>query len=154
MRLAPVPSRMLFLVNDWYWKDKSQPLAAIEALAQIKQDSGVPIDSFTLDDGWDFDWDADSGIWGRLHRTRFAGGWDALQAAGRPAEINISLWFGPIGGYGERPNRIAFGRTLGYEVQGDKFCLAAASLPPACDREFFTLGVARDGLHQGGRLFS
>lgn len=121
-----VPSRMLFLVNDWYWRDKSQPLRAIESLVQTKQQSGLPVDSFTLDDGWDFDWDVESGLWGRLNRTRFPGGWDALQAAGRPAEINISLWFGPIGGYGERSKRIAFGRDLDYEIQGDKLCLAAA----------------------------
>ncbi|MBN1443430.1 MAG: hypothetical protein JXA90_12035, partial [Planctomycetes bacterium] len=46
-----VPSRMIFLVNDWYWKDKSRPLEAIRALARVKRESGVPVDSFTLDDG-------------------------------------------------------------------------------------------------------
>ena len=119
-----VKARMIFLVNDWYWKDKSRPLAAIEALANIKHLSDLPVDSFTLDDGWDFDWDAETGIWGRLNRSRFPGGWNALQAAGHSANINISLWFGPIGGYSYRPKRIGFARTVGYEIQADKLCLA------------------------------
>ncbi|KPJ57859.1 MAG: hypothetical protein AMS16_00530 [Planctomycetes bacterium DG_58] len=119
-----VPARMVFLVNDWYWKDKSKPLDAIQALARVKQASGVPIDSFTLDDGWDFDWDGETKIWGRLNRQRFPGGWDALLAAGRSADINISLWFGPIGGYSYRPRRIEFAKTIGFEINGDKLCLA------------------------------
>ena len=57
---------MIFLVNDWYWKDKSRPLEAVQAFVRIKQETGVPLDSFTLDDGWDFDWDSATGLWGRL----------------------------------------------------------------------------------------
>jgi hypothetical protein len=120
----PSPARMIFLVNDWYWKDKSKPLKAIRELARVKLETGVPVDSFTLDDGWDFDWDLETGIWGRLNRKRFPGGWEALQEAGRPAGINISLWFGPIGGYGYRKKRIEFARKAGYEINGDKLCLA------------------------------
>ena len=123
----PVPARMLFLVNDWYWKDKSKPLQAIEALVAIKQQSGIPVDTFTLDDGWDFDWDADQKIWGRLNRQRFPGGWDALKSAGRVADINISLWFGPIGGYSYRPRRIEFARQVGFEINGDKLCLCGSA---------------------------
>jgi hypothetical protein len=119
-----VPARMIFLANDWYWKDKSKPVEAIEALARIKSDTGVPIDSFTLDDGWDRDWDEASGLWGRLNRQRFPGGYPSLVAAGREANLRVSLWFGPIGGYGKRDERVAFGRARGYEVYGDKLCLA------------------------------
>ena len=119
-----VPSRMIFLVNDWYWKDKSKPLQALESLAQLKMETKIPIDTFTLDDGWDFDWDETVGIWGRLNRTRFPGGWEALKAAGGRAGIGVSLWFGPIGGYGHREKRIEFGRKMGFEVNGDKLCLA------------------------------
>jgi hypothetical protein len=119
-----VPARMIFLVNDWYWQDKSRPLQALQALVQAKQSSGVPIDSFTLDDGWDLDWDPASGLWGRLNRQRFPGGWDALQTVGRPVSINLSLWFGPIGGYGTRQQRVNFGRAAGYEINSDKLCLA------------------------------
>jgi len=121
-----VPARMVFLVNDWYWKDKSRPLENLRELARVKKDSGAPIDSFTLDDGWDFDWDSETGIWGRLGRRRFPGGWPALQEAGRAADIGVSLWFGPIGGYDVRPKRVAFARTMGYEINGDKLCLAGA----------------------------
>jgi hypothetical protein len=117
---------MIFLVNDWYWKDKGKPLEAFEQLARLKLSRKVPIDSFTLDDGWDFDWDEESGIWGRLHRQRFPGGWDALASIGRPAGIGVSLWFGPIGGYGFREKRIEFGRKLGFEVNGDKLCLSGS----------------------------
>ena len=119
-----VPAQMIFLVNDWYWKDKSRPLENLRDLARVKKQSGVPIDSFTLDDGWDFDWDKDAGIWGRLNGRRFPGGWAALQEAGRAGDIAVSLWFGPIGGYGDRAKRIAFARTMGYEINGDKLCLA------------------------------
>jgi hypothetical protein len=120
----PVPARMVFLVNDWYWKDKNRPLEAMKALARVKQESGIPVDSFTLDDGWDFDWDEATGLWGRLDRRRFPGGWEALRAAGRPANIGVSLWFGPIGGYSVRKKRVAFAPTLGFETYGDKLCLA------------------------------
>ena len=119
-----VPSRMVFLVNDWYWKDKSKPLEAFAALARVKKEAGVPIDSFTLDDGWDFDWDEATGIWGRLNRTRFPGDWAGLQAVGQLADISVSLWFGPIGGYRYRPKRIEFARKMGFEINGDKLCLA------------------------------
>lgn len=119
-----VAARMIFLVNDWYWKDKSKPVEALQALVHVKKESGVPIDSFTLDDGWDFDWDEATGIWGRLNRLRFPGGWGALEAAGRPAGIGVSLWFGPIGGYGFRKKRIEFARQIGFELNGDKLCLA------------------------------
>jgi hypothetical protein len=123
----PVPARMLFLVNDWYWKDKSKPLQALASLVKVKQESGVPVDTFTLDDGWDFDWDEETKIWGRLNRQRFPGGWDALQAVSRAADIDISLWFGPIGGYTYRPRRIEFARKIGFEIQGDKLCLCGPS---------------------------
>jgi hypothetical protein len=119
-----VASRMFFLVNDWYWKDKSKPVQAIEALAGVKKETGVPIDTFTLDDGWDFDWDETSGLWGRLNRQRFPGGWEALEAAGRSADIGVSLWFGPIGGYRYRKTRVEAARKFGFEVNGDKLCLA------------------------------
>lgn len=122
----PVKAGMVCLVNDWYWKDKSRPLDAFRALARIREETGVPIDSFTLDDGWDFDWDEATGLWGRLGRQRFPGGWDALRAVGRPAGIDVSLWFGPIGGYTYRPRRVAFGQTAGYEVYGDKLCLSGS----------------------------
>jgi hypothetical protein len=120
-----VPSRMIFLVNDWYWKDKSKPLEAAKALARVKQETGIPVDSFTLDEGWNLDWDTTTGFWGRLDRKRFPGGWDAMRAAGQPANIGLSLWFGPIGGYGDfRKKRNEFARTLGFEIYGDKLCLA------------------------------
>ncbi|UCE50548.1 MAG: hypothetical protein JSW47_10365, partial [Phycisphaerales bacterium] len=116
----PVPGRMFFMVNDWYWKDKSKPLQGLKALVDVKRKSGVPVETFTLDDGWDFDWDEQTKIWGRLNRERFPGAWDALQAAGRAADIDISLWFGPIGGYTYRPRRIEFARKIGFEIYGDK----------------------------------
>lgn len=122
--IRPVPAHMMILVNDWYWKDKSRPLEALKALVRVKQESGIPVDSFTLDDGWDFDWDTSSGLWGRLNRRRFPDGWEALKAAGRSANIGVSLWFGPIGGYGDRKKRIEFGRAAGFEINGEKLCMA------------------------------
>ncbi len=121
----PVASHMIFLVNDWYWRDKSHPLEAMQAFARMKQETGVPLDSFTLDDGWDFDWDAATGVWGRLSPKRFPGGWESLLAAGRPADIGVSLWFGPIGGYGAtRKKRLPYAQSLGFEINGDRLCLA------------------------------
>ncbi|MGQ9589426.1 MAG: hypothetical protein ACUVYA_03930 [Planctomycetota bacterium] len=125
-RARATPARMLFLVNDWYWKEKDKPVEALRELARVKGETGVPIDSFTLDDGWDFAWDEASGIWGRLNRRRFPGGWESLVEAGRPAGIGISLWFGPIGGYGRRAERVEFGRSLGFETRGDRLCLAGS----------------------------
>lgn len=125
-RARATPARMLFLVNDWYWKEKDKPVEAFRELARVKGETGVPIDSFTLDDGWDFEWDEASGIWGKLNRRRFPEGWEGLLEAGRPAGIGVSLWFGPIGGYGRRAERVEFGRRLGFETNGDRLCLAGA----------------------------
>lgn len=119
-----VPARMICLVNDWYWKEKSLPIDGVRALARVKAETGVPIDSFTLDEGWDLGGDAAGGLWGSLSSARFPGGWEALQSAGRPSTIAISLWFGPIGGYGNRRLRIDSARAFNLERNGDKFCLA------------------------------
>ncbi len=131
-----VPARMIFLVNDWYWKDKSRRIEGIQALAGVKARTGVPIDSFTLDDGWDVGGDPVAGLWGSLGRAQFPGGWEALQAAGRPANIAISLWFGPIGGYSERAARIESARALNFETNGDKFCLAGPRYQSAVVKAF------------------
>ena len=114
----PVAAHMIFLVNDWYWTNKSRPLEAMQALVRIKQETGVPLDSFTLDDGWD-DLDQATGLWGRLNRKRFPGGWEALRTAGHAANIGVSLWFSPFGGYDSRSQRVAFARRHGFEVSGD-----------------------------------
>ncbi|MBM3335612.1 hypothetical protein FJY63_13215, partial [Candidatus Sumerlaeota bacterium] len=120
----PVPSRMLFLVNDWYWKDKSRPTDEFAAFARVKQETGIPVDSFTLDAGWDPNWEEARDPWARLDPKRFPGGWEALLAAGRPANVGVSLWFGPIGGYGQtRKQRVPFGREIGFESYADKLCL-------------------------------
>jgi len=123
-RVRATPQRMIELVNDWYWKDKSKPVADLKALAAVKERSGVPIDSFTLDDGWSSYTNIRDGVWGALEEERLPHSWEDLVAAGAKAKINVSLWYGPIGGYGYRPNRIPLGRKLGYEIDGDKFCLA------------------------------
>ena len=120
----PVKAHMIFLANDWYWKDKDHPLQAMQDFVRVKRETGVPLDSFTFDDGWDFDWDQATGLWKRLGRKRFPGGWDSLQAVGHAADIGVSLWFGPIGGYATPNPRAAFGKTQGFEVNGDKLCLA------------------------------
>jgi len=118
------PERMIFLVNDWYWKDKSRTLEDLKKFAAVKQKTGVPIDSFTLDDGWSTYTNKEAGLWGALLESRFSCTWEDLSAAGRKADIGVSLWFGPIGGYGYRPRRLPLARALGYEINGDKLCLA------------------------------
>ena len=91
----------------------------------------MPIDTFTLDDGWNFHPVAETGLWGHFDPQRFPGGLPPLLAAGRTANIGISLWWGPIGGYTYRPARVEFGRKMGYEIYGnggsewgDKLCTA------------------------------
>ncbi|MBN1417734.1 MAG: hypothetical protein JXP34_03105, partial [Planctomycetes bacterium] len=69
-RVRATPQRMIDLVNDWYWKDKSKPLADLKALAAVKERTGVPIDSFTLDDGWSSFTDLRDGVWGALEENR------------------------------------------------------------------------------------
>ncbi len=49
---------------------------------------------------------------------------DALRQAAGAGGMNVSLWLGPIGGYGYRARRIPLGRQLGYEIYDDKFCMA------------------------------
>ena len=94
------------------------------AFVRIKQETGVPLDSFTLDDGWDLDWDEATGLWGRLGRKRFPGGWESLQsAAARPES---ACRFGSVRSAAMvgAKQRVAFARTRGFEINGDKLCLA------------------------------
>ena len=118
------PARMIFLVNDWYWKDKSNPLTDLKALVDVKKRTGVPIDSFTFDDGWSTYTDTTAGLWGKLDETRFSCDWQDFTKVAQSGGMSVSLWFGPIGGYGYRPKRLPMAKQLGFEIYGDKLCLA------------------------------
>jgi hypothetical protein len=125
MRVAPV--RPYLLYNSWY---DLQRLAMnhdntlgrvpdLEKLLLKKYD--LHLDSFVLDDGWD---DMQH-LWA-IDEKRFPGGFADLDGALKGINSQLGLWFGPIGGYNQRPVRIATGRREGMEItsNGDNLCIA------------------------------
>jgi hypothetical protein len=87
--------------------------------ANMVEKHGIRLDAFVLDDGWDVyasDWE--------LRREQFPAGLkpiaDELAATG----TRLGLWFGPIGGYSFREERLGWMAAHGYETVGDQLCLA------------------------------
>lgn len=170
----PVPPRLVVLANNWYqlgWPglmDQATVAAEVDGFTALGRHHRLGLSWACLDDGWDGEWDAATGIWGRLAPGRFPGGLAALTGgtAARPdgtGEVGIGLWVGPFGGYGERQQaRVAWGAGRGYEVETayGLFCVAGdtyrAHLAEALSRwteagvGYLKLDGARFGCHDEG----
>jgi hypothetical protein len=125
MRVAPV--RPFLLYNSWYDLQRlamnhDNTLERVHMLDKLLlKKYGLHLDSFVLDDGWD---DMQR-LW-KFDEQRFPGGFADLAAALEEINSRLGIWFGPIGGYDQRPVRIATGRREGMEIStnGQNLCLA------------------------------
>jgi len=138
----PRPAGLVTLTNNWYQlgapglMGEASVAAEVDGFAAVGARHGIDLSWVCLDDGWDGDWEARTGLWGRLAPSRFPGGLAALGsdragagARGRDSRngIGIGLWVGPFGGYGERQEaRVAWGATQGYEVESATRLLCVA----------------------------
>jgi hypothetical protein len=121
------PYRTFLQYNTWYdlgytnRYDEAGAVNRIDAFGtELVKKRGVKISSFVFDDGWDNPnslWDFDSGFPDGFHR--------ASQAAAQFGS-HIGVWFSPWGGYDEqKKERVAFGRSHGYEIVNGGFALSA-----------------------------
>jgi Melibiase len=125
MRVAPV--RPYLLYNSWYdlqrlAMNRDNTLERVPTFQKLLlQKYGLHLDSFVLDDGWD---DMHK-LWA-IDQQRFPNGFRDLAAALKTIDSHLGIWFGPIGGYDQRPVRIATGKADGMEVTSDGryFCVA------------------------------
>ena len=124
--LRPVPPRLVTLSNNWYHlgapvtMDEVSVKAEIDGFAGVAQRHGLDLDFVALDDGWEGEWEAGTGLWGRMAPSRFPSG---LPTAG----ARIGLWLSAFGGYGARRDaRLAWARTQGYEIDRSLNVLCAA----------------------------
>jgi len=125
MRVAPV--RPFLLYNSWYDLQRlamnhANTLARVPDFQKMLLSKyGLRLDSFVLDDGWDNMND----LW-QIDPQRFPNGFTDLAAALKGIDSALGLWFGPIGGYDQRNQRIAAGKAAGMEIttNGQYLCIA------------------------------
>jgi hypothetical protein len=125
MRVAPV--RPFALYNSWYDLQRlamnhDNTLGRVPVIQDLLlKKYGLHLDSFVLDDGWD---DMQN-LWA-IDEKRFPGGFHDLVNALHGIDSQLGLWFGPIGGYNQRPVRLATGKRQGMEItsDGQNLCIA------------------------------
>jgi hypothetical protein len=119
--------RPFLLYNSWYDLQRlamnhDNTLARVPDFQKmLLAKYGLHLDSFVLDDGWD---DMHK-LW-QIDPQRFPNGFTDLAAALKGIDSRLGLWFGPIGGYDQRPVRIATGKAEGMEItsNGQYLCIA------------------------------
>ncbi|MDP1806195.1 MAG: hypothetical protein Q8K72_13570, partial [Acidimicrobiales bacterium] len=124
--LRPVPPRLVTLSNNWYHlgapvtMDEASVRAEVDGFAGVAERHGLHLDFVALDDGWEGEWDAATGLWGRMAPSRFPAGMTPLGS-------RIGLWLSAFGGYGARRDaRLAWARQHGYEIDRTANLLCAA----------------------------
>ncbi|MCA1845358.1 MAG: hypothetical protein LC792_19630, partial [Actinobacteria bacterium] len=71
-RVRACPPRMVVLANNWYQlgavgkMDEASVAAEREGFGTVAARHNLALDWYCLDDPWDGDWTAETGIWGRL----------------------------------------------------------------------------------------
>jgi hypothetical protein len=120
------PYRTFLHYNSWLDLGLFTPYNEGEALDRIRafdlelvQKRSVKMESFLFDDGWDDHhslWQFNSG---------FPDGFTAIRKAAEQAGAEPGVWMSPWGGYATpKRERIAFGKSQGYEVVDDGYALS------------------------------
>ena len=113
------------------------------------------MDSFLMDDGWDNTrslWGFDSG---------FPDGFTPLRTMAKAYGFGIGVWLSPWGGYdAEKLERIAYGKSQGYEIVKDGYALSGpryyAKFEEACLNFITRYGVNQfklDGTGNANQVF-
>lgn len=100
--------------------NQSQCVEVIEAFGnELAVKRGVKLDAFVFDDGWD----DNQSLW-KFH-AGFPQGFTPLREAAARYDAILGTWISPFGGYGKhKQERLAFGRSQGYETNGRGFALS------------------------------
>ncbi|MGA8043873.1 MAG: enterotoxin [Terracidiphilus sp.] len=120
------PYRTFLHYNSWLDLGLFTPYNEAEALdrmhafdRELVEKRGVKMESFLFDDGWDDHhslWQFNSG---------FPNGFAAVRKAAEQAGAEPGVWMSPWGGYATpKQERIAFGKSQGYEVVAGGYALS------------------------------
>ncbi|MDE3103978.1 MAG: enterotoxin [Acidobacteriota bacterium] len=120
------PYRTFLHYNTWLDAPAFQPYDEAFAIDRVRRfgeelsvKRGVTLDSFLFDDGWD----NHASLW-QFH-AGFPQGFTAVRQAAAEFHAAPGVWMSPWGGYSKpRQERIAYGRTQGYEVVRDGYALS------------------------------
>jgi hypothetical protein len=120
------PYRTFLHYNTWYDLatgprfDQAGILDRMNAFGtELVRKRGVTMDSFLMDDGWD----DTSSLW-QFH-SGFPQGFAPLRATAKSYGFGIGVWLSPWGGYStEKKERIAYGRSQGYEIVKNGYALS------------------------------
>jgi hypothetical protein len=126
-RVAPYHGFLHY--NSWYdiaWsgRDKMNSDECVAVINQFGEEltrrRGVGLDCLVFDDGWD----DPKTLWQVLEKN-FPEGFAPLQRAAEQFGTHIGVWLSPWGGYGQaKKDRIAYGKTQGFEIGPAGFSLA------------------------------
>ena len=153
------PYRLFLHYNSWWdiaWPgrrmDEAQCLDVMKQFGrELYEKRGVALDSFVFDDGWD----DPKTLW-KFH-DGFPRGFKPHEAAAEKQDSAIGVWLSPWGGYGQaKADRIAYGKTQGFETNSRGFSLAGptyyARYADACKKMIAEYGANYfkfDGIGQG-----
>jgi hypothetical protein len=120
------PYRTFLHYNSWYDLGYFTPYSAADAVDRINafgrelhQKRGVKLDSFLFDDGWD----RHDSLW--KFNAGFPEGFTPLKEAAEKYGADPGVWMSPWGGYSKpKQERIAFGRSAGYEIVSGGYALS------------------------------
>jgi hypothetical protein len=120
------PYRTFLHYNSWYDLGYFTPYTATDAVDRINafgreltEKRGVKLDSFLFDDGWD----KHDSLW--KFNAGFPDGFTPLKRAAEHYDADPGVWMSPWGGYSKpKQERIAFGKSAGYEIVGGGYALS------------------------------
>ena len=120
------PYRTFLHYNSWYDLGLFTPYNATDAVDRINafgreltEKRNVKLDSFLFDDGWD----RHDSLW--KFNSGFPDGFTPLKVAAEKFNAGPGVWMSPWGGYSKpKEERIAFGRSAGYEIVSDGYALS------------------------------
>jgi len=120
------PYRTFLHYNSWYDLGYFTPYSATDAVDRINafgreltEKRGVKLDSFLFDDGWD----KHDSLW--KFNAGFPDGFTPLKNAAEKYDADPGVWMSPWGGYSKpKQERIAFGKSAGYEIVGGGYALS------------------------------
>ncbi len=119
------PYRTFLHYNSWYdlgyfnAYDQAGALDRVNFFGRELTQRGAKLNSFLFDDGWD----NHASLW--KFNTGFPDGFTPVKQAAEKYGAAPGIWMSPWGGYSKpKEERIAFGKSAGYEIVGGGYALS------------------------------
>ncbi|MGB6609572.1 MAG: enterotoxin [Acidobacteriaceae bacterium] len=125
-RERPRPYKPFLNYNTWYdigYENRYSESGALDRIhafgTELVEKRHVQLDSFVFDDGWD----DPTSFWGFNHDL--PDGFTRIAQQAATYNAGIGVWLSPWGGYADQKReRIANGKSLGYEIIASGFALS------------------------------